>query len=171
MSNVTFTKNVTPANRAAGLALIDDYWSMSILQNPPYYPITNETDFIAFLDNNYTTYIEFLGETSFQVPGDKMHQAIIDLANKKQTNYPRPSDFAKVIIANTGWDTMAAVDAGVQAIKDTTVEVAQDVVSVATTYTKYLPYAIGAIGLIAVIMFLRKSGAPSIMRANPRRRK
>src|ERR1035437_4101916 len=154
MSNVTFTKNVTPANRAAGLALIDDYWSMSILQNPPYYPITNETDFIAFLDNNYTTYIEFLGETSFQVSSDKMHQAMVDLANKKQTNYPRPSDFAKVIMANTGWTNTMAVEAAVQAIKDTTVEVAQDVVSVATTYTKYLPYA--AVAAIILIIMLRR---------------
>ena len=154
MATVTFTKNVTPANRSAGLALIDDYWSMSILQNPPYYPITNEQDFIAFLDNNYTTYIEFLGETSFQVPGDKMHQAMVDLANKKQTNYPRPSDFAKVIMANTGWTNTMAVEAAVQAIKDTTVEVAQDVVSVATTYTKYLPYA--AVAAIILIIMLRR---------------
>lgn len=160
MNGVTFTNNVTQANRDLGLQWLKFYYNGSVLAQAPNYPITNYTALVNFLDTRYATYIEFLGETASHLSDDQMQTSMRDLQYDGKTSYPTPSDFANAILKNTGWDTTAQIDAAINATMTAVGDTALSIGSFFSTYGKYIPYAIG--GAVA-LYFLFKSGAASTL--------
>jgi hypothetical protein len=169
MAAVTFTKNVTAKNRDAGLFWLKFYYNQSPLAQFPYYPVTNYPGLVAFLDTNYKTYIEFLGETSFMMSADKMQASMRDLAYNGKKSYPRPSDFSVAILKNAGLDLSDVVKATTDAFAESAVTIGEGIVS----YSKMIPYIVG--GALFLVIFLKLGGgsavAQNFRRANPRKRR
>jgi len=123
MSSVTFTKNVTPENRKAGEWLLGYYWRASKISKAPLYPIaTNWKGMIDFLDKNYPTYIESLGELTKTIDSNILIQAMQDTAARGLTDYPRPSYFNNALMKLTGSVSITGVFA------DTASEIGNDLV-------------------------------------------
>lgn len=127
-NNVSFTKDLSKKNRGNGEWLLGYYWRESKLSKAPYYPITNWTGMIQWLDKNYPSYIEFLGEQLKSIPSDKMIEAMRKTAKKGFTDYPRPSYFAEAL-------SIAGSVSTFDAVKNTAVEVGKDIVDYASTFT------------------------------------
>lgn len=118
---INFTKNLTKENRKAGEWLLGYYYRDSKLSKAPLYPITNFQGMINFLDKQYPTYIEALGENLASVPSDKMILAMKDAAKRGLTDYPRPAYFDNSIMKFTGVSISSVVS-------DTVKETASDIV-------------------------------------------
>lgn len=132
---VQFTKDLSKTNRKNGEWLLGYYWREGKLSKAPFYPITNWEGMIAFLDKNYPTYIEFLGEQLKTITSDKLIQAMKKTAQKGYTDYPRPSYFADSLSA-------AGAVSSFDAVKNTAVEVGKDIVDYANTFTKVVLFAV-----------------------------
>jgi len=146
---VTFTKDLSSANRKVGLWLLGYYWRDSVISKSPYYPLTNFAGMISFLDKNYPTYIESLGEMSKTVTSDKLIQAMKDAAARKLTDYPRPAYFNLAIIGNTG------VSVG-SIVADTASEIGDELV-MGSRVILFLMVAVGlGIGYLYLKPFLPK---------------
>lgn len=133
---VQFTKDLSKTNRKNGEWLLGYYWRESKLSKAPFYPITNWQGMIQFLDKNYPSYIEFLGEQLKSITSDKLILAMRKSAAKGFTDYPRPSYFSDAL-------TVAGSVSTFDAVKNTAVEVGKDIVDYASTFSKVL--LIGAV--------------------------
>lgn len=102
-SSVYFTRNLTEENFNNGKMLLGYYWRDSVISKPPYYPVTNFDGMIKFLQNNYPTYIESLGEQLKSVDFGKLIEVMKTVAKKGYTDYPRPSYFANEMLERTGY--------------------------------------------------------------------
>lgn len=127
-NNVSFTKDLSKTNRKNGEWLLGYYWRESKLSKAPYYPITNWEGMIGFLDKNYPTYIEFLGEQLKAITSDKLIEAMKRSARKGFTDYPRPSYFADAL-------SVAGSVSTFDAVKNTAKEVGKDIVDYASTFS------------------------------------
>jgi hypothetical protein len=130
-TGVYFTKNLTATNRTAGENLLSYYFRASKISRPPYYPVTNFADMLAWFDKNYPTYIESLGELTSTVEYGKLIQAMKDTAAKGYTDYPRPSYFSGPIVANTGVDLTSIVSGAISDSVDAIVNFSQGFLVVA----------------------------------------
>lgn len=128
---VQFTKDLSKTNRKNGEWLLGYYWRESKLSKAPFYPITNWQGMIQFLDKNYPSYIEFLGEQLKSITSDKLILAMRKSAAKGFTDYPRPSYFSDAL-------TVAGSVSTFDAVKNTAVEVGKDIVDYASTFSTVL---------------------------------
>lgn len=175
MPEVYFTKNMTPENRAAGLAALDIFFKNSVFKSLPYSVFTSLQGLINYLDSKYPTYIEFLGETARSITKDQLLQAMLNVARNGKTAYPRPADFSNGIIASVG-SLRSNIQTAMRIVTETAKETAVDITNIGLTSIKYLPYALGA---FALIFLLSKSGAGSLAgdfyrsrkRSNPTKRR
>jgi len=115
-NGVYFTRNLTSTNYSRGVNYLGYYFDNSMLAKAPYYPITNKAGMIAYLNTNYPTYIESLGELADSVDDKKIIQAMKDAAARGLTDYPRPAYFADAIIKNTGYTLAAKVGDVISAV-------------------------------------------------------
>ncbi len=166
---VTFTKNLSLENRNAGLKWLKFYFNQSPLAQFPYYPVTNYPAMIAYLDEKYKTFIEFVGETSFDIGDSKMQASMRDMAYNGKTSYPRPADFSTAVLNNAGLDFGDRVNAVTEGLAESAKTIGTGIVS----YSKMIPYIVG--GALFLVIFLKFGGGSAIAsnfrRSNPRRRK
>lgn len=169
MTAVTFTKNLSPENRNAGLKWLKFYFNQSPMAQFPYYPVTNYPAMISYLDEKYKTFIEFVGETSLEIGDAKMQDTMRDMAYNGKKTYPRPADFSTEVLKNVGLDFGDMVNAVTAGLEESAKEIGTGIVS----YSKMIPYIVG--GALFLVIFLKLGGgsamASNFRRANPRRRK
>jgi len=173
---VAFTKNITPENRAAGIAALDIFFRNSIFQVIPYNMFTSLKGLISYLDEKYPTYIEFLGETAKSITSEQLTQAMLNVSRNGKKSYPAPQDFSNGIMAATNGNLRADVLQGMKIISDTAIESGKEILSMGQTFIKYLPQI--ALGTVALVIFLKLGGGSALAkniggarRANPSKRK
>lgn len=149
MANVKFTNDLSPENRKNGEFLLGYYWRNSPMSKAPLYPVTNWHDLIVWLDSNYPTYIEALGELMKSAESSKLIQAMTEMGKNNGTAYPRPSEFSNYISEYAGQVSISQVliDAGSQSV--------QDIAALGLGYAKIV-FIVGA--LVLGIVLYQKSG-------------
>jgi hypothetical protein len=126
-SGVYFTKNLNANTRNAGLNMMGYYFRASKLSKSPNYPITNFDGMVQFLDSNYPTFIESIGDLLDQVPIDKMIASMNEAAAKGYTYYPRPSNFNNAILNNTGYSVVSTLGDAAVAVGEGLVNFSQGI--------------------------------------------
>ena len=146
---VKFTNDLSPANRKNGEFLLGYYWRNSPLSKAPLYPITNWHDLILWLDTNYPTYIEALGELMKSAESSKLIEAMTEMGKGNGMTYPRPSEFSNYISEYAGGVSIGQVlvDAGVQSV--------EDIASMGLNFSKFV-FIGGAI--VALVLIYQKFG-------------
>lgn len=122
---ISFTNDLSAANRKAGLWLLGYYYRDSVISKAPYYPITNFDGSVKFLDKNYPTYIEYLGSLLKTIDQDKMITAMKNAAARKLTDYPRPAYFNNELIKLTSF---SPIDASLTAVSETASDIGSGLV-------------------------------------------
>lgn len=148
-TGVYFTKDLSEVNRKNGEWLLGYYFRESKISKAPYFPITNFSGMIDFLNSKYPTYIESLGELMKNVESDKLIASMKDAAKKGYTDYPRPAYFASSIMANTGKSISSVLG-------EVASEVGSDIISAASMFSK-LVIVVAVVGL-TVFVFTETGG-------------
>lgn len=171
---VAFTKNITPENRAAGIAALKIFFDNSIFKVAPYNMFTSLNGLITYLDTKYPTYIEFLGESCRSIRDDQVKAAMLYVTRNGKKSYPTPADFANGIIDATNGSIKNTLMTTMKVVSETAYETASYVMDTAGTFMKYLPYI--GLGTVALVLFLKLGGAEAGLkriarRSNPKQRK
>lgn len=148
-TGVYFTKDLSEVNRKNGEWLLGYYFRESKISKAPYFPITNFSGMIDFLNSKYPTYIESLGELMKNVESDKLIASMKDAAKKGYTDYPRPAYFASSIMANTGKSVVSVLG-------EVASEVGNDIISIASGFSKLV--LIVAIFGVSIFVFTETGG-------------
>lgn len=148
-TGVYFTKDLSEVNRKNGEWLLGYYFRESKISKPPYFPISNFSGMIDFLNYKYPTYIESLGELLKIVESDKLIASMKDAAKKGYTDYPRPAYFSSSIMANTGKSISSVLG-------EVASEVGNDIISIASGFSK-LVLIVAIIG-VSVFVFSKTGG-------------
>jgi len=151
--NTYFTKNLTEQNYKNGLFLLGYYYRNSPISKAPYYPITNFDGMVSYLEDNYPTYIESLGDLMKSVQQDKLIKAMTDAGKKGRTDYPRPSYFTNAIMDNTGISISAVIG-------DTAIGIGTDLIEYANIFSKIVLW--GGIAFIVAYGIAQIGGVKSI---------
>lgn len=100
MSAVTFTKNLSPENRSAGISLLGTWWRASPLSQQTNFKMATSFDgLVLYWDKNYPTAIEWLGEQLKTYSISDMNEVMKDAAINEGTEYIRPAYVSKRLIS------------------------------------------------------------------------
>lgn len=121
-NGVYFTRDLTESNYNNGKWLLGYYWRASVISKAPYYPVTNFPGLLDYLNSNYPTYIESLGELLKSIDSQKLIKAMEQAASLKKTDYPRPATFSQAIIDNTNYTLSAKVGDTLDAIGESVMD-------------------------------------------------
>lgn len=100
---VSFTKNLSPENRSAGIYLLGIWWRASPLSQKTNFQMATSFDgLIQYWDKNYPTAIEWLGEQLSNYSTSDMSAIMKDAAINEGNEYIRPSYVSKRLINKTG---------------------------------------------------------------------
>ena len=99
---VSFTKDLSPENRSAGIYLLSAWWRASPLSQQTNYNMATSFDgLIQYWDKNYPTAIEWLGEQLKNYSTSDMTDVMKDAAVNEGKEYIRPSYVSKRLITKT----------------------------------------------------------------------
>lgn len=150
-NGVYFTKNLSQKTRSAGESILAYYWRASVLSKSPYYPVgANWPGLLSYFDTNYPTFIEYLGDMISYSDLPRMIKVAQNVAAKKSTAYPRPSEFANEIsnvIGNVNY---------LGAISDGLAESANDIKNISIGYLSTL--AVVGIVVFGIVIYQKSGG-------------
>lgn len=150
-NGVYFTKNLNSSTRANGENVLGYYWRASVLSKAPYYPLgANWQSLLSYYDTNYPTFIEYLGDMVSSSSISKMIKVAQNVAAKKSTDYPRPSEFANEISNVVGSVNYLG------AIGDGLVESANDIKNISIGYLSTL--AVVGVIIFGVVIYQKSGG-------------
>lgn len=102
MNSVSFTQDLSPENRSAGIYLLGIWWRASPLSQQTNFQMATSFDgLVQYWDKNYPTAIEWLGEQLKTYSTSDMSAIMKDAAINEGKEYIRPAYVSKRLINKT----------------------------------------------------------------------
>jgi len=160
MSTVTFTKKVTAENRKAGEWLLGYYFRASPISKPPLTPlVTNFKGLITFLNSNYPTYIEYLGEQTTIFSQSDLIDAVEKSAKRGAADYRSVvNNINKELLNSSKWTT----GKNLAVIGDTAKEIGNDIIDASKSWVTIVKWG-AAIYVVSYIIMLSPGAKSAIL--------